>query len=394
MHLPFWLACVAVIVRLPAPAQELPPAADSFAHAFLDKHPQSVLAIGIVENGKSADRFYAGSGSAVKADLHTLFELGGITETFTCILYAGMAVRGDIRSDAPVSSLLPPTVPPLEYRKINCVPPQTVTEPASIPGKDESFLRLQLAQSVCTPDLTVPAQPVLLCQLATHTSGFPDEPDNLRKRKHDPYSRYSKKQLYDFLGAYQPEYPVPAAYRHSLLGIALLGHALEQHARQPFDTLLTRHVLQPLGLRDARMALGPEEESRLVHGYSAAGKPARPWTYDALAPAGGLHASLGDMLKFLAYNIRTQKDSLADVLDFTHNGRIRIDSREEEEAALGWIITPLGPGRQMVWNSGMTGGHSAFIGFSETDHRGVVLLTNTAVTLEDAGRQLLEELLR
>jgi CubicO group peptidase (beta-lactamase class C family) len=379
----------------PAMAQKLPETADSLAQAFLKAHPQAVLAVGVVESGKSAGRCYAGSGAAGPADEHTLFEIGGITETFTCILYARMAVRGELSSDAPVSSLLPPSLPPLEYRKVNCEPVQPVADPASLPGKDEAFLRVRVAQSICTPDLSVPAQPVLLCQLATHTSGFPDQPGNLHKRKYDPYSRYSKKQLYDFLGAYQPDYPVPAAYRHSMLGIALLGHALEQHARQPFDTLLTRRLLEPLGLHETHLARHGER-SPLIPGTTAEGKPARPWTYDALAPAGALYSSLGDLLRFLEFNIRSEKDSLTDVLDFTHNGRILLNDRNgmQEEAALGWLITPLGQGRQMVWTSGLTGGYAAFIGFSETDHRGVVLLTNTAVSLDDAGRRLLESLLR
>jgi serine-type D-Ala-D-Ala carboxypeptidase/endopeptidase len=48
---------------------------------------------------------------------------------------------------------------------------------------------------------------------------------------------------------------------------------------------------------------------------------------------------------------------------------------------LAWMTTPKG----IIWHSGGTGGYRSFLGFTADGRRGVVILTNTAVDVDDLG---------
>ncbi|MBK6837380.1 MAG: hypothetical protein IPG90_03105 [Bacteroidetes bacterium] len=62
-----------------------------------------------------------------------------------------------------------------------------------------------------------------------------------------------------------------------------------------------------------------------------------------------------------------------------------------QEIALGWKISPLGIEQQrIVWQGGSTGGFASYIGFVETSHTGVVILSNCSVPVDDFGKKILQ----
>ncbi|MBK7854731.1 MAG: serine hydrolase [Bacteroidetes bacterium] len=79
----------------------------------------------------------------------------------------------------------------------------------------------------------------MLCDLATHTTGLPKLPGNLKsKNKQNPYADYSKEHLYAFLKSFHFAKPIGYDYQYSATGIALLGHALEQKTKTEFEELI------------------------------------------------------------------------------------------------------------------------------------------------------------
>ncbi|MGD0655584.1 MAG: serine hydrolase domain-containing protein, partial [Thermoguttaceae bacterium] len=107
---------------------------------IVDEHGSSIVSCGKLDNGTDQE---------VSGD--TLFEIGSITKTFTGLLLQDMVERGEMKLDDPVAKYLPKSV--------------------KMPTRN--------------------GKEITLLQLATHTSGLPDGPDNLDpKRADNPYTDY------------------------------------------------------------------------------------------------------------------------------------------------------------------------------------------------------------
>ena len=117
----------------------------------------------------------------------TVYEIGSVTKVFTSLLLADMVTRGKVSLDDPVAKYLP----------------SSVTMP-SRSGKQ-----------------------ITLVDLATHTSGLPRVPSNLKPAHADnPYADYTVDDMYAFLSSYQLTRDPGAKYEYSNLGGGLLGPAL------------------------------------------------------------------------------------------------------------------------------------------------------------------------
>lgn len=392
----FFLLLISPAVRAQSNLQRI---VDSLAHAYLKNHA-GALAIGIHDNGKEKIFYYGETekGSRQRPDSNSIFELGGLSETFTSVLYAELSIKGAVGIDDPLQYYLPVDVPSPVYRQMVCKPVENTTEPAR-DARVEELNKIFFTPYVCLPDSGSNPQPILLCYLSTHTSGLPEYPDNLQKNKENPYAGYTKDMLYDFLRTYNAEQPIGFDYRHSDLGIALLGHALSLRLNKSYDSLLTERIFTRLNMFNTDINLSTVQQKHFLNGHDESGKLAPHWTYDILAPAGALHSTPGDMMRFLAANISTgnpaRVGSFKDVLDFTHNPRIKLFGEESGslEIALGWKISPSdAEGKNIVWQNGHTGGFASYIGFIEINHTGVVVLSSVSKNVDQIGKQIIESL--
>jgi len=66
------------------------------------------------------------------------------------------------------------------------------------------------------------------------------------------------------------------------------------------------------------------------------------------------------------------------------------DQRESVAQALGWHVATLHT-VEMVWENGQTAGYRAFIGFVPKKRIGVVVLSNSANTIDDIGVHILDK---
>ncbi len=364
--------------------------ADSLASSYLKGIPGS-LVIGIHRGG--ADRlFYYGetvSGNQRKPDSLSLYEAGPVSETFVSLLFARLTVQGIIHSDEKLRNLLPVEVPSPVYRNIICKPADESQHHALFEG-NEGFV--QFTPYTCFPDPSSKPQEILACDLSTHTTGFPEYPINLSLLNYrlNKDAVYTKEDLYYFLKNFQFEKPLGYDYKHSMLGTSILAHALATKMNRNYDSLLTEQVCEPLNLKDCRISPGPEQCKRKVQGYTKNGERAFSRKYDIFSPATGLHISPGDMKTFLQANISRGKNEFAYLLDYTHNARVLLGSEDKDAAiALGWKINTLAPEKMMTWQGGSNSGFSAFIGFVESDHTGVFILSSNGREVIPTGKNLL-----
>lgn len=284
-------------------------------------------------------------------DGDTVFEIGSATKVFTSLLLADMVQRGEVALDDPVAKYLPPGV--------------------KMPERN--------------------GRVITLVDLATHTSGLPRLPANLKpKDPANPYADYSVDQLYQFLSGYQLTRDIGSQYEYSNLGGGLLGHVLARRAGMDYEGLVRSRICDPLGMDNTRVTLTPEMKARLAIGHNQGLESVENWDFLTLAGAGALRSTANDMLTFLAANLGYLKSPLAPAMAATLNVR-RPTGQPGLEVALGWHIWTTN-GKEIVWHNGGTGGYRSFIGFDQKARIGVVVLSNTftAVGADDVGRHLLD----
>lgn len=148
-------------------------------------------------------------------DAHAVFELGSITKTFTAVLLAEMATRGEIGYDDPITAYLPPEARPRRATDV----------------------------------------PITLVQLATHTAGLPRLPANLYRRAlpvwwTNPYARYCLDDLYQATARIRVRHRPGARVHYSNFGVGLLGQLLANAAAADYRDLILDRICRPLGMTD------------------------------------------------------------------------------------------------------------------------------------------------
>jgi D-alanyl-D-alanine-carboxypeptidase/D-alanyl-D-alanine-endopeptidase len=340
----------------PATGSLIPP--DSEIRGILiqrvDEFHQSV---GIVVGMIGPDgRKVVGYGALEKGDPRvlngdTVFEIGSVTKVFTSLLLSDMAQRGQVALTDPVYKYLPASV--------------------RMPQRNGRQITLQ--------------------DLATHTSGLPRLPANLKpKNLANPYADYSVAKLYEFLSSYELPRDIGSQYEYSNLGGGLLGHVLAQRAGMDYEALVRARITVPLDMKSTGIALSPEMKARMAAGHDGKMNPAANWDLPTLAGAGGLRSTANDMLTFLAadlgYNRTPLAPAMAAMLDVrSPSGTPGLD------VALAWHIYSTASRGTVIWHNGGTGGYRSFIGYDPKTRIGVVVLANagTAAGVDDIGLHLL-----
>jgi CubicO group peptidase (beta-lactamase class C family) len=283
------------------------------------------VSIGVWKDG--VERVFAYG--AAKPD--SIFEIGSVSKTFTGLILARLVIDGKLRLDEPVRDLLPPG---------------TVARPAG--------------------------DGIQLIDLITHRSGLPRMPNNLHGT--DAFHRftdYSTLDLYAYIGKRGVAKPRRPAMEYSNIGVALLGAAMANHAGTSYAALLERQVTGPLGMRDTVVHLSPVQRTRLIQGYAGPHHPVAAWDLDAFAPAGGIHSTAGNMLKYLVANLHPESAGLlAPALTMSH--RLQAPVADGWNIALAWLY---GKKLGLYLHQGATAGYTSYAFFCpKGDYAGIVLL--------------------
>ena len=99
---------------------------------------------------------------------------------------------------------------------------------------------------------------------------------------------------------------------YSDIGVALLGHALSLKANKSFEQLVGEKILNVLGMDSTGITVTNEIASRLAKGRLVGKEMSLEFLPEVIQPAGALHSSTKDLLKYLSANmdlIHTKLDS-------------------------------------------------------------------------------------
>jgi CubicO group peptidase (beta-lactamase class C family) len=334
--------CVLVAVSALSPARaaaaldpQVRSRIDALAGPMIEKGVAVGFVIGILVDGEATFLPYGETvrGSGKAPDGNTVYEIGSITKVFTGLLLADAVERGEVALDDPVQRFLP--------------------EGTSLPVRGE---------------------PVTLAHLASHTSGLPRLPPNMKPADAaNPYADYTVEQLLSSIAEVRLE-RAPGTHEYSNYGMGLLGHLLARHAGRSYEQLLRERVLGPLGMSDTAITLGDDQRRRLAAPYAPGLTSAQNWDLPALAGAGALRSTARDMLDFAAAALaRDPEATLAKAFALSMRQRQPIGGGLA--IGLGWHIAGDGTTR---WHDGGTGGYRSWLAVIPERELAVVVLANTA----------------
>ncbi|MCY4104845.1 MAG: serine hydrolase [bacterium] len=203
----------------------------------------------------------------------------------------------------------------------------------------------------------------------------------------NPYADYTVERLYEFLAGHKLARGIGESVEYSNLGYGLLGHALALREGVDYETLIAGRILEPLGMAGTAVELTQPLRERLAPGHDEELRPVPSWDIPALAGAGALRSTVNDLLIFLEANLGLRQTPLREAMARTHVPQVA-DPGLGMDIGLGWVVADDGE-RRFVWHNGATGGYSSFIGFDPETREGVVVLSNSVISVDGLAYRLL-----
>ena len=310
--------------------------ADTVGRRLVGDRSGACVAVAVIDKAVSRAVVCADPKAPRAIDADTAFEIGSVSKTFTGLLLQQLIDAGTLRLDDPVQQHLP----------------KGVTMPQH------------------------GATPILLRHLLTHTSGLPSlAPSWPIRDLVNPYKAIDRKTLHAGLASVRLSRDAGTRFEYSNLGPMLLSDIVSRSAGKPFAELARERVFAPLGMRSAHVGKPPRGVT-VAKGHAPNGKAVSHWDFDpALAGVGGIRASLNDMIAYVEAQMGRVESPLAEAI--TASQRAVVD--DGQRMAMGWMIAPLNDATILVHEGG-TGGYSSFVGFDAARERGVVVLSDTALT--------------
>ena len=338
---------------------------------LVDKNKtNAAIAIGFVD--PNGTQFYGhgklSNSSNATVDQNTIFAIGSNTKVFTTILLADMVNKGLIKLDDPIEKYLPSNITVPQYK----------------------------------------GHKITIEDLATHTSGLPEFPDNYcpsfnsakivvhdtvqyRKDLMNCAKDYTFDQFYHGLSNTTLSREPGSKVEYSTFGIGLLGHILTLKSNMSsFDELLAHNILNVLGMNDTSFSPSDSQKSRLTVGHFNGQELPTLNFSKPIEPGGGLYSTMSDMLKFLSSNMGLIKTKLDNPMQESHlirhgTGQLLPNNLQASGntsntavyVGLGWFITT-NFGHEVIWHNGATvGGYNAYMAFNPITERGVVILCSS-----------------
>ncbi|WP_435859049.1 serine hydrolase domain-containing protein [Streptomyces parvulus] len=208
--------------------------------------------------------------------------------------------------------------------------------------------------------------PVTLAHLITHTAGLPALPPGFLRTglpawSTNPYARYPAERLTDTFLSHRPRHRPGTRWRYSNYGVSVLGHAVATVLGTSWEHLLTRQVLDPLGLADT--ALRAEGPGTDAVGHRKDGRtPVPPFDAGAFQAAGAVRSTPHDLLTFLEAHLDPAASPAAGALGAVRVPVLRRGLGHRHVHTVAWFRHPT-DGGPMYFHSGATLGQQAFLGF-------------------------------
>ncbi|NND51639.1 MAG: beta-lactamase family protein, partial [Flavobacteriaceae bacterium] len=323
---------------------QIPEAIKTEIKKRVDNGVNASIVIGMIN--KDGTQFFSygkkSLASEEQVDENSIYEIGSITKTFTGVMLAELAERGELSLDDPLQKYLP--------------------EGIKAPTRNGEAIKL--------------------VHLSNHTSALPRMPDNFTPTDNaNPYVDYTEELLYDFLDNHELRRDIGSEFEYSNYAVGLLGHILAKNQGLTYEALMVKIIAKPLGMKNTRIEFTPKMKRHLVIGTDN-GREVSNWDLITVAGAGAIRSDAADMLKYLSANMGLTKTKLYPAMKTAQTSTV--DESIGRIIGLGWITRNTNTS-EIIWHNGGTGGYRAFAGFTKDGKTGVVVFTNSTESVDDIG---------
>jgi serine-type D-Ala-D-Ala carboxypeptidase/endopeptidase len=295
------------------------------------------FAVAVVDETVSRAVVCADAGDTRGIDAHTAFEIGSVTKTMTAVLVAQLIADEKLALDDDLAEHVPDgfKVPSFEGKSIT------------------------------------------LRHLMTHTSGLPSLPPRMSITSlEDPYARLTEEQLYGSLADVTLSAAPGSRFAYSNFAMMLLSDIVARRAGNPFDTLIAERLFVPLGMSDS-FVTKPRKGGQVAVGHLQTGAATSAWHFPRnYAGVGGVRASLDDMVRYVQAQLGSRASAADAAIAMTQK---QLEDVQGNRIAMNWMLMPRPKGTVHVHEGG-TGGFSSLVAFDRESGRGVVILSDTALT--------------
>ncbi len=252
-------------------------AMDKTASLLIGRSKANSISIGVVKNGKTYTRHYGeiDKGKENIATNNTVFEVASITKLFTGLLTAQAIVEGKINPDDDIRKYITGSYSNLEYN----------------------------------------GTPIRVKDLVSFRTGFskdlPDT-DELRKNRNDSSylafkkvdEMYSREKFFEDLKSMKLDTLPGTKFKYSNGSLNLTAHILENVYQKNYETLLKENIFSKLDMKSSGINLSAN--TAIAHGYNLKGVLMPTISDNLWGAAGMLKSTLGDLTKFITYELNTK----------------------------------------------------------------------------------------
>jgi serine-type D-Ala-D-Ala carboxypeptidase/endopeptidase len=232
-------------------------------------------------------------------------------------------------------------------------------------------------------DAVVPSfegKPILLKHIVTHTSGLPVVPDFGAADMNNPYANIDEASLLKTLSQAKLKRAPGSEFEYSNYAMMLLTSMIANRAGEDFETLLQKRLFAAIGMKNSYANLKPKAIDA-AQGHTPNQKTTSAWTFKTnTAGVGGVRATLDDMVSYVQAQLGTNTSAgvstIAPALKLTQE---IVKTEASNKMGMNWMLAPL-DSHFVHMHGGGTGGFSAHAAFDLDTKRGVVILSDTALT--------------
>ncbi|MTH16836.1 serine hydrolase [Flavobacterium sp. LC2016-01] len=250
---------------------------DKTASILLEKSKANSISIGVVKNGKIYTRHYGeiDKGKENISNNNTVFEVASITKLFTGLLMSQAVLDGKLNPDDDIRKYITGSYPNLEYN-----------------GK-----------------------PITIEDLVSFRTGFNKDLPNtaeLRKNRSDSSylafkkldEAYTRENFFENLKTIKLDTLPGTKFKYSNGSLNLAAHILENVYNKSYETLLKENILSKLDMKSTGINLDPKIV--IANGYNLKGVLMPRISDNLWGAAGRLKSTLGDLTKFIVYELNTK----------------------------------------------------------------------------------------
>ena len=290
-----------------------------------------------------------------------LFEIGGLTKSFTALIAGILMNEGKIHPDSSINHYLP-------------VPFQNPTAGA-----------------------------VSILDLVQHTTGLSRLPEGIGLKEKDPANPFGHYTKDDLLSYYQEvdfnlikKNSKPSKnlskkqYKYSHTNYGLLEIVLELVSEQTYEQLLQQYIFKPCRMQQSGVHdFTVENRNKMVRGHSIGGQSTPPWQMRSFAGSEGIKSSMNDLLKYMRASLQNKTHQLGPLLAHNQQPLIRTKMAKHIFGGNGWHVITNKNYYDVIMHAGSTTGYRSFMGFVSESETGVVILANSPHSMNGLGLLIL-----